>query len=390
MNIAVIYQGIFPPLKGASGSDRRVRDLTRGLAFDNEVCMLVPSNKNKGQTNPDSNDYSIRYLGGSLLKSNNIANKLGFWMKVRKYCLQNKMDVVLFYNTSFESIPIAKSLKKAGLFIVYEICDEPSATLSGIGKMRTKISEDSLPKIANLNIVISEYLMKKVKLLAPQTPAILIPVMADERIFLHNAKKAEKFRRDNCLSNEDTLIAYVGGTWKEEGVATILHALASERIRGKKVKLVIAGRLTNSPNHDDIVGIIHNLDLNDSVILPGWVNTDDVVSIYSAADIAVLPQIQHGFNVAGLPTKSAEYASMGKAIFASAVGDIPNYFFHNKNAFLYKVGNKTEMQDKLNTLIDNPKLRVKLGKNAKMTAQTQFNYKTSGKKILDTIKSILN
>jgi len=386
MKLAVIYQAVFPSLKGGSGGDRRVRDLTKGLAVENEVEMLVPAERNFGQPNPDSDEFKVTYLGK---KGNVLVRKYGYWTKVIEYCKKEKFDGVLFYNTTFESVPVMKRIKKNGTFVFYEICDEHSASLSGFEGWRNKYAENNLPKNSELNITISDYLAGRVKEHAPEVPVVKVPILYDGNLFFNDEEKAKETRRNFNIDANDVVFGYAGGTWKEEGIATLLESFSILLKEYDNIKLIVAGKLTQSERHDDIEGFVKRNNLSDQIITPGWVDTEMVRGIYSAADILCLPQIQHGFNVAGLPTKLAEYASIGKAILATGVGDVPQYFKNNESAMLYPSGDQEEMLKVMRQLIDDKSLRQRLGQTAKIVSEANFDYRNAGKKISKKLRELI-
>lgn len=390
MKIGIIYQGVYPPIKGASGSDRRVRAITRGLSQRNEVVMLVPSDKNFGQLIPDEGEYTVDYMGKYNEGKHSLLNKWHFWKGVLKQSLLEKFDVILFYNTSIESVYVAKKLRKKRCFIAYEICDEPSSSLSGWQKWRTSYPEKNLPKLSHFNIVISRYLKEKVLSIAPSTPALTIPILSDQEKFTPNKSMVDKDRKSLGLNPEDIVFSYVGGTWKEEGVASLLYSLSSIKDQFNNVKVVIAGKLKNTKRHDNVKGIINDLKLHDFVITPGWVDTDKVIAIYNASDVLCLPQIQHKFNVAGLPTKLAEYSSMGKAILATNVGDVGEYFTDNETIALYEPGDDEKMIATMTALIEDSSLRHRLGLGALTVAQNNFDYKNAGEAISEHLNLLVN
>lgn len=387
MNIAVVYQGRFPPEKGASGSDRRVRDITRGLAQDNVVTMLVPYWNKSSKENLDISDFSINYLGAK--SWNKLSSRFSFWNEVKRFCEDKGVEVILFYNTTFDGVRTAKQLKNDGVKVAYEICDLPSSNISGVKKYLVKYGEDNMPKSTNLNIAISEFLEERVKNAAPNTATMRIPILVDADTFKYKEDAAIAFRKNHNINQDDVLIAYAGGTWKQEGLKYLVDAFDLLTKEKSNVKLVIAGRLVKkSADHDDVESLILSKSLEESIIALGWVTTDDIVQLYSAADILALPQIDNTFNIAGLPTKLAEYSSMGKAIVATDVGDVTEYFTDGKNIKLCKHSDPISMKKALISLADNSQLRGSLGEGAKSVASTEFDYKICGQKILKMLVEI--
>ena len=108
-----------------------------------------------------------------------------------------------------------------------------------------------MPKSTNLNITISEFLEEKVNKAAPSIPSLRIPILVDSDTFKHDEEKGRAFREKHGIRKEEIIVAYAGGTWKQEGLKYLAEAfkLLSEEINN--IRLVIAGRLVSSPEHDD-------------------------------------------------------------------------------------------------------------------------------------------
>lgn len=389
MKIGVVYQGKFPPEKGASGSDRRVRDITRGLAQGNMVHMLVPRWNKSSKENQDADDFEINYLGGTDSKSNSIMSRISFWKAVRMFVKKNELDSILFYNTSFESIPTAYQLKNRGYKVAYEICDLPSSNIKGFKKHLVELGENYLPKVTNLNIAISKFLEDKVLESAPNTQSLRIPILVDSDTFQFDESKAKRFRAKYNIIEDEIVIAYAGGTWKQEGVRYLVDAFNALSKERKNIRLAIAGRLIKkSEAHDDIEGLLEKYNLGDRIIAMGWVSTEDILELYSAAYILALPQIDNVFNIAGLPTKLAEYSSMGKAIVATDVGDVKTYFEDGKNIALCEAANSDSLKETLAKVIDDQGLYKTLASGAKKVAMTQFDFRVCGNKIINELKNL--
>jgi len=379
--LAVIFQGTFPSKSGLGGGQRRVKDLTKSLSpFFEETHFLVPNWNNTELPNPEASFFKVQIMGKNT--QNGILNRLNYIRSSLQFILDEKIGVVLFYNTSAETVFLKWRLQKNKVETIYEMCDLHSASQSGIHKLLIQFSEKFLPKGNLLNIGISKFLIKRLQYNAPDVKTVTIPVLVDLKVFFYDENAALTIRKELDLKETDILIGYAGGTYKEEGLAILIDAFEELRKRYNNLYLVIAGELLENETHDDIAGILEAKNLQKYAHTPGWVNTNQVRGYLSAADILVLPQIKHQFNVAGLPTKSAEYSAIGKPIVVSDIGDINKYFTHEKDALLSEPSNKQSLVNELSKLIANRELRIKLGTNAFKVALANFDYTKAGDKIV--------
>jgi glycosyltransferase involved in cell wall biosynthesis len=105
----------------------------------------------------------------------------------------------------------------------------------------------------------------------------------------------------------DRYVLYLGGFDLRKNVPTLLEAFAQlsrERPGPSEVGLVIAGQLPAadtdfSPNPRRIAA---QLGIEESVVLPGWIDEADKPALYSGAELFVFPSMYEGF---GLPVLEA-------------------------------------------------------------------------------------
>lgn len=386
MRIAVLFQGVFPSPSGLGGGQRRMRDMSKSLSLHcEELFILVPDWNNTPIENPDKEFFNVNIIDGGKLNGVRFLNRLGYVNGVEDFIKKNKIDTVLFYNNSAETYFLKKKLKKQGLTILYEQCDLPSSSNNGLRKKYLELAEKYLPRHSDLNIGISKFLIDELTKHAPLTPTVTVPVLVDREVFFVDKTLAKQTRDKYGIKHDDVLICYAGGTWKEEGLALLLKVFKDLKSNFSNLKIIIAGKLIKSEVHDDIAKITEEYGLQDSCFLPGWVKTHEVKGILSAADILVLPQLKNQFNVAGLPTKVAEYSALGKAIVISEIGDIALYFTDGENALLSTPSEFDSLYNNLERLIQDEDLRNTLGENAKLVAENVFDFKNAGKKIIKSL-----
>lgn len=174
------------------------------------------------------------------------------------------------------------------------------------------------------------------------------------------------------------VISYLGSYWNVEGVAVLLHSAKLLVDYGVEFKMTLSGFCPVGKDCDDVGSLIRELGLQEHVIETGWLGMDDVIDAMSAADILVVPKLDHLANVAGVATKLAEYLSIGKAVVASRVGDTLLYLQDHIDSLVCEPGNPTLLANALQQLLLDAPLRARLGMNARQTAFKFFDYRSAG------------
>jgi len=105
---------------------------------------------------------------------------------------------------------------------------------------------------------------------------------------------------------------------------------------------------------------------------------NDIEKIYKSVDIFVLPSYKEG-----TPRVITEAMASGLPIVATNIDGIPEQVKHKKNGFLIETKNHQALADALLKLIENPRLRSKMGKES-----TKLVKKFSSNKMIKDIDNL--
>jgi glycosyltransferase involved in cell wall biosynthesis len=110
----------------------------------------------------------------------------------------------------------------------------------------------------------------------------------------------------------------------------------------------------------------------------------------NAADIAVVPVPVMKQTMWLSPMKLFEYMASGKAVVASAMGQIANVVKDNENGLLVPAGDAEAMASAINRLIADPNLRSRLGQQARETAVNNHSWEQYFSKLETVFESVKN
>ena len=175
------------------------------------------------------------------------------------------------------------------------------------------------------------------------------------------------------------LLAYVGLLETQNGVDYALYALHGlVHKRGRQdVSLVLMGDGGQAPT---LHALVHELQLDEYVNFTGWARDEDIVRYLTVADIGLTPCPKNGKNEYSTPTKTMEYMAMGKPVVAF---DLPEARFTAQDAALYAAPNLVEdFADKIETLLDDEELRLKMGTIGRKLITEELSWDHSKKNLL--------
>lgn len=125
--------------------------------------------------------------------------------------------------------------------------------------------------------------------------------------FKYQKDAGEKFRADNGIDDDAIMLFSVGELNDNKNHQVVINALG--QLKNPKLFYFIAG---NGKGKEKLEALINSLNLAENVKLVGY--TRDIVGIYSAADIFILPSLREG-----LPMALMEAMSCGLPCIASDI-----------------------------------------------------------------------
>lgn len=194
-------------------------------------------------------------------------------------------------------------------------------------------------------------------------------ILAKKISIVHNGTDdyAKEFKRTYDIADKSSAIqcVFVANLYKSKGLDFILDALRIVSKKGYNVSLKIVGYTT--PFITSKIKDKYS-DLNIQVL--GVQSFDKLANLYRQSDIGLIASLQEQWSFVGV-----EMAMFGLPIVTTAVDGLDEIFTDNENAlkvsttFNNKVGLSIDvkmMADKIMLLIEMPKLRAHIGKNARL------------------------
>ena len=153
----------------------------------------------------------------------------------------------------------------------------------------------------------------------------------------------------------------------------------ADRQKGFQMAIKAMGKLPDLDLHLDIVGsgdylpemksLVERMGLGNRVTFRGRVDDDELYSLYSSADIYLIPTLRYE----GLPLALLESMAHGIPTISSNIGGNSDVITHEKDGLFVKPGDLDELVAAISLLEKNPDLRKSLGKEARKTTERRFD-----------------
>ena len=160
-------------------------------------------------------------------------------------------------------------------------------------------------------------------------------------------------------------ILCVGRLVPAKGQHMLIDAVDRLRAEGRKVRLRLVGA---GPDGASLKIHTARLDLSGNVVFEGAINQDSIRALYAQADIFALPSFAEG-----LPVVLMEAMSMEIPCVTTHIAGIPEMIRDGLDGLLVHASDLEALVTALTRLIDDEKLRRKLGKNARKRIVERYN-----------------
>jgi glycosyltransferase involved in cell wall biosynthesis len=154
-----------------------------------------------------------------------------------------------------------------------------------------------------------------------------------------------------------------------KGQADVVRAAGELRRRGVRFQVALAGRLDNSEFASELKHLIDVENVADCVFLVGQLGLTELRDWYGAADLVAFPTQHHE----GLPRILLECQAMQVPPVVFDIGGTSEAVIDNKTGFLVPRNDFAMFVTRLQQLIENPELRVRIGRAGRARVESHFS-----------------
>jgi 1,2-diacylglycerol 3-alpha-glucosyltransferase len=186
---------------------------------------------------------------------------------------------------------------------------------------------------------------------------IRIPVKAiscgvdQEEFFPQPSLERNSIRRHFQLALDKPVLLYVGRVDREKGLDYLVEAAALLPLLS--FQIAIAGK---GMYRDTLIEMVHELDIEDRVTFPGYIDSDDLPLLLNSVDAFVMPSSAELQSIATL-----EAMSCAKPILAANARALPELVEHGVNGFLFNPQNAESLAASISLFLSQPERWQEIG-----------------------------
>ncbi len=199
-------------------------------------------------------------------------------------------------------------------------------------------------------------------------------------IDLNQYKKTDSNMAREKYGIDGRYILFVGRISRQKG---IIHLIDAVKYLPQDVKVVLCA---SSPDTQEIKEEMEEkVKLYENIIwIDKMVSKEEVIELYSNADVFVCPSIYEPFGIINL-----EAMACSTPVVASATGGIKEVVVDGETGFLVEPGNSYELAEKIKVLLNDRNLAALFGANGRRRVEDMFSWKSIAKKTYDLYKNVI-
>ena len=360
----------------------------RGGAVETLTTYIVEENEKKQKLDIDlytMYDYKIdvdKYKNTKIIqiKINIIEKLFQKIMNCKNIILKKKPNYNILYTKTVKLIKKQKYDKiiiENNMFVYDSIKDVVKTDLiyhmhnDFNGWDKTEENYRNIAKTASKILVVSQYIKNRVNNVEK----------TDKVEVLYNAIDTERYNCNdviNCrekynINDDDIVIGYCGRIAKEKGILELVKAIKKVNTK-KNIKLLIVGSQWYDALKEDryMLELKKEIkEIEDKVIFTGFIQQENMPSIYKMIDILVIPSIvEEAFGCVAI-----EGMAMETPLIVAKSGGLPEIVKKDYGDIIEKNSQFIDnMAKSIERLVENDKIRIEYGKNAKKEFDSNVNY----------------
>ncbi len=214
----------------------------------------------------------------------------------------------------------------------------------------------------------------------------IVPMGVDSQKF-QSARK-EDFLDSYHIEQDRPIVLFCGYKNFEKGALTLLQAIPFVQNQNKDILFCFIGPSTKAFNYEvsklKKLGFKQNLLNIDPSNLGGYFDKKKL-GCFKACSLFAMPSRSDAYGISFL-----EAWASGKPVIGANVGATPEIIRDGIDGFLVEFGNPTTLAEKIQFILNNPKLSMALGKNGQDKVQTNNNWKQIAQKIFKIYEALVN
>jgi glycosyltransferase involved in cell wall biosynthesis len=179
-------------------------------------------------------------------------------------------------------------------------------------------------------------------------------------------------------------ILYVGSIDERKNLLMLLRAIARLRASGRKVQLVVIGKVNSAAYEREVRAYVAANRLEECVQFLGFVERQRVIEEYERCALLALSSLEET-----APMAIIEAMAAGKPVVATRVGGVPDVVMDGETGFMVPPNDDAAMAERLSVLLDDAALSQRMGRHAKEACRERYHVEQVARRYYELYNQLL-
>ena len=193
--------------------------------------------------------------------------------------------------------------------------------------------------------------------------------------------------KKNEINDRSVSILFAGSIREDKGVTDLLQCAVLLAQRQLDFKIVFIGEMVSYIYETFVRGIIEQQGMNEKILFPGLILSDQKWEYFNTADIFCFPSFAP---FESFPRVTIEAMMYGLPVVATSWRGIQSVVDNGVTGFLVPINKPEALSEKLEILIKKPELRNKMGKKGRDKFLKEFTREIKLKRYEEFFLSVCN
>jgi len=199
-------------------------------------------------------------------------------------------------------------------------------------------------------------------------------------IYMSNGVDFEKFNKKNTNKTNKTIFLFVGRLEKQKGLIYLIYAINILKVNNFNFEVHLVGTGSEEAYLKELVS---KFNLKKYIKFLGKKTFQEIAVYYVNSNGFILTSIWEGF-----PLTLLEAWAASLPVIITNVGGVSKICTNQENALIIPSKNSKKIAEAMLALIENKKLREKLGKNGRKLVEEKYSWEKVAKKFVSIYKNL--
>ncbi|MEE8372182.1 MAG: glycosyltransferase family 4 protein [Dehalococcoidia bacterium] len=308
------------------------------------------------------------------------------YLKLRDLMARERFDVIHDNQTLGYGMVLAKGLGAPVVATIHHpITVDMAASLLEVKSWLVRFRRTVFYQFLTMQAIVSRRMDRIITVseTSAEDTVHAFKVRSDKVRVVHNGIDTGMFKKLEGAEKVPNSIVIVGKAEdKKKGIPYLLKAVQLLK-DDVEVKVSVVGAQGSGDGYGPILA--RDLGIADRVTFTGHVTTEELVRLWSSAEIAVTASIYEGF---GLP--AAEAMACGTPVIASRAGALPEVVGEDGAGVLVPPADPQALAAAIKGLLADKPLRERMGEASRSRIVEHFSWEIAARKTVDVYREVLN